>query len=58
LDNEGKQAFETELPKIPRTHYEMLLERRTRVELEEILEERLVELKARRSRGQADSTNS
>jgi hypothetical protein len=36
----------------------MLLERRTRVELEEILEERLVELKARRSRGQADSTNS
>jgi hypothetical protein len=57
LDNEGKQAFETELPKIPRTHYEMLLERRTRDELEEILEERLVELKARRSRGQADSTN-
>ena len=58
LDDKGNQAFETEIPKAPRTHYEMLLERRTRVELEEILEERLKELKARRSRGQADSTNS
>lgn len=58
LDDAGNQAFETELPKIPRTHYEMLLERRTRDELEEILEERLGELKARRSRGQSDTTNS
>jgi hypothetical protein len=58
LDDAGNQAFETELPKIPRTHYEMLLERRTRDELEKILEERLGELKARRSRGQADTTNS
>jgi hypothetical protein len=57
LDDKGNQAFETELPKAPRTHYEMLLERRTRVELEEILGERLDELKARRSRGQADATN-
>jgi hypothetical protein len=57
LDDQGNQAFETELPKTPRTHFEMLLERRTRVELEEILEERLDELKARRSRGQADATS-
>ncbi|NBS62055.1 MAG: hypothetical protein EBT26_08485 [Microbacteriaceae bacterium] len=55
---EGKQAFETELPKAPRTHFEMLLERRSREELEELLTERLGELKARRARGQADATNS
>jgi hypothetical protein len=35
----------------------MLLERRSREELEEILTERLDELKARRKRGQADATN-
>ena len=58
LDVEGKQAFETELPKAPRTHFEMLLERRSREELEELLTERLGELKARRARGQADATNS
>lgn len=58
LDVEGKQAFETELPKTPRTHFEMLLERRSREELEELLSERLGELKARRARGQADATNS
>lgn len=57
LDDLGNQAFVTDLPKTPRTHYEMLLERRSRDELEEILGERLDELKARRSRGQADATN-
>ena len=57
LDDAGKQAFETELPKAPRTHFEMLLERRSREELEELLTERLGELKARRARGQADATN-
>ena len=57
LDAEGNQAFETEIPKAPRTHLEMLLERRSREELEEILTERLDELKARRARGQADQTN-
>lgn len=34
--------------KIPRTHWDMLLERRTRAELEELLEERLAVLRARR----------
>ena len=57
LDTDGNQAFATELPKAPRTHFEMLLERRSREELEEILTERLDELKARRKRGQADATN-
>lgn len=34
--------------KAPRTHWDMLLERRTRVELEELLQERLTLLRARR----------
>ena len=34
--------------KAPRTHWDMLLERRTRAELEEILQERLEYLRARR----------
>jgi hypothetical protein len=34
--------------KIPRSHWDMLLERRTRAELEELLEERLSYLRARR----------
>lgn len=34
--------------KTPRTHWDMLLERRTRAELEELLEERLQYLRARR----------
>lgn len=34
--------------KAPRTHWDMLLERRTRDELEELLEERLTYLRARR----------
>lgn len=34
--------------KIPRTHWDMLLERRTREELEELLQERLTQLRARR----------
>lgn len=58
LDEEGNQAFSTDLPKAPRTHFEMLLERRSREELEELLTERLTELQGRRSRGQADGTNS
>ena len=35
-------------PKAARTHWDMLLERRTRPELEELLEERLTYLRARR----------
>ena len=34
-----------------RSHWEMLLERRTREELEEILQERLAEIRARRASG-------
>ena len=34
--------------KVPRSHWDMLLERRTRAELEELLEERLTYLRARR----------
>jgi hypothetical protein len=34
--------------KSPRTHWDMLLERRTRAELEELLQERLTYLRARR----------
>ena len=34
--------------KAPRTHWDMLLERRTRAELEELLQERLELLRARR----------
>jgi hypothetical protein len=34
--------------KAPRTHWDMLLERRTRPELEELLQERLEHLRARR----------
>jgi hypothetical protein len=40
--------------KIPRSHWEMLLERRSREELEEILQERLDYIRARRAGGQAD----
>mgnify|MGYP006206717867 FL=1 len=46
--------LELEEVKVPRTHFEMLLERRTRAELEEILKERLDYIRARRAGGQAD----
>src|SRR3954469_203016 len=42
--------------KAPRTHWDMLLERRTRPELEELLQERLELLRARR--GQSKSSKS
>ena len=38
----------TPTSKVPRSHWDMLLERRTRAELEELLEERLQYLRARR----------
>jgi hypothetical protein len=41
---------ETKKVKPPRTHWDMLLERRTIPELEDLLTERLQELKVRRSR--------
>jgi len=42
--------------KVARTHWDMLLERRTRAELEELLEERLAYLRARR--GQSSGSGS
>ena len=51
----SSQSEEVET-KAPRTHWDMLLERRTRAELEELLEERLEFLRARR--GQAAKTGS
>ncbi|WP_460795336.1 RNA polymerase-binding protein RbpA [Microbacterium sp. GXF0217] len=41
--------------KAARTHWDMLLERRTRAELEELLEERLAFLRARRGAGEDPS---
>jgi hypothetical protein len=41
--------------KTPRSHWEMLLERRSRDELEEILQERLEYIRARRKAGEADN---
>lgn len=40
--------------KTPRSHWEMLLERRSKAELEEILKERLDYIRARRKAGKAD----
>ena len=42
--------------KAPRTHWDMLLERRTRAELEELLQERLELLRARRGETKATKT--
>lgn len=41
--------------KVPRTHWDMLLERRTRVELEELLRERLDYLRARKGQQKVDA---
>ncbi len=47
---EGTEPVTLDRPeaKIPRSHWDMLLERRTREELEELLEERLTFLRSRR----------
>lgn len=49
LTGDGKPVVlnDTEA-KVPRTHWDMLLERRTRAELEDLLQERLTVLRARR----------
>jgi hypothetical protein len=46
--------LEIEELKTPRSHWEMLLERRSKEELEEILKERLLYIRARRKAGKAD----
>lgn len=49
LGEDGAQVEpEASDTKIPRTHWDMLLERRTRAELEELLQERLDFLRARK----------
>jgi hypothetical protein len=48
---EGEQTEE----KAARTHWDMLLERRTREELEELLEERLTYLRERRGQQKVDA---
>jgi thioesterase domain-containing protein len=51
LERDGTLAVSTAKDaKPPRTHWDMLLERRTRAELEELLEERLQYLRARRGK--------
>ncbi len=51
LEEDGSLAATNQRPvKPPRTHWDMLLERRTRAELEELLEERLQYLRARRGK--------
>jgi hypothetical protein len=40
--------------KTPRSHWEMLLERRSKEELEEILKERISYIRTRRKAGKAD----
>ena len=53
LQVDGKPvALEESDEKAARTHWDMLLERRTRAELEELLEERLAFLRARRGAGE------
>lgn len=52
-DGEPVDLEESE-SKAPRTHWDMLLERRTRAELEELLQERLELLRARRGQSAED----
>ena len=55
LLEDGKQVvLEAVEDKTPRSHWERLLERRSREELEEILQERLEYIRARRKAGEAD----
>jgi hypothetical protein len=44
-------AITLEAANTPRSHFEMLLERRSREELEELLQERLTEMRERRAKG-------
>jgi ribosomal protein L37AE/L43A len=55
VDNEAV-TIDHSADKVARTHWDMLLERRSRAELEELLEERLAYLRARRGAGQNPDT--
>lgn len=53
LNVDGKAVvLDTGEEKAARTHWDMLMERRTRAELEELLEERLAFIRARRGAGE------
>ena len=54
LENGKLVKLDVSEDKTPRSHWEMLLERRSREELEEILQERLDYIRERRAGGQAD----
>lgn len=55
LLTDGKQIkLEIDELKTPRSHWEMLLERRSKEDLEEILQERISYIRARRKAGKAD----
>lgn len=54
LQNGQPMKLELDDLKTPRSHWEMLLERRSKEELEEILKERLDYIRARRKAGKAD----
>jgi RNA polymerase-binding protein len=57
LESDGTPVQSTQAEtKAPRTHWDMLLERRTRAELEELLEERLQYLRARRGKQQTKAS--
>ena len=52
---DGKHvALESQSDRPGRSHWEMLLERRTKEELEEILKERIAYIRARRAHGKAE----
>ncbi|MFM7014084.1 MAG: RNA polymerase-binding protein RbpA [Actinomycetota bacterium] len=54
LKNGKPLKLDLEDVRTPRSHWEMLLERRSKAELEEILKERLDYIRARRKAGKAD----
>ena len=55
LLTDGKlMKLEIDELKTPRSHWELLLERRSKEELEEILKERIFYIRARRKAGKAD----
>ncbi|WP_125131800.1 RNA polymerase-binding protein RbpA [Microbacterium sp. 10M-3C3] len=53
---DGTATVDHSEDKAPRTHWDMLLERRTIAELEELLEERLAYVRARRGAGEDVTT--
>lgn len=56
LTSEGKPVeLDQADVKVPRSHWDMLLERRSRAELEELLQERLDVLRARRGQDKSDA---